>query len=314
MSVRSGACYSRAVRRVAWTLGIALIACGDSSGSGERVGSSASHEPERRKSGADSSEVEGQSEPPAGAPYVNRNPGVTPRTRGKLETNFELSISGEGGVRVGRVEVTHNTGQIEVHGKKHRVLAYYKTPVQEGRDVFQAVAVSPTAWYIVWFYCLDGQLVDMFLQGTDGTTMRPDTGTGTCEVGPGPVVVDVDLPEHELAWPSTPDVAAFSVNGEGVTINDGVGTIDVNGTPFAFAAMTGLDCRDGARCGSSRPGWWELHGMMRNRETDETCFTIGYLTPSRPGRVSFQYTLCLPSLTQPHPSFAASFTVPEKRR
>ncbi len=239
-----------------------------------------------------------------------RGLGVTPATSGVLTRDFGLDLKGLGSNRVKQIVIEDNFGFAVVNGVSIPLLVHENTPPQQGHNVFQAVALGSDELFVIWLFCKAGELVNIYLEGTDGTFLRSEDAKGSCQVGHGTTETPVRFPPRKLRWPANPEPHRgdnrFSVKGKGIKIERGVGTVEVGGRWFDIAVFSTVDCIDTCGIGGVG-GWWELHSLLRHPDTGEVCIAIGYLSPSNASQVSFRYSICLPSLEEPTPLFAATW-------
>src|SRR5688572_24600239 len=81
------------------------------------------------------------------------SPIQAPETDGVLEVPFRLGLVASGSERIGAVELSFNTGTVEVAGRTLDAVAYVHPPPFPGWELFQVLAVAPDALYLLWFYC-----------------------------------------------------------------------------------------------------------------------------------------------------------------
>lgn len=246
-----------------------------------------------------------------GTPFAELSVPATDATT----TATPARIDGSGSNRVGSVSVTEGTGTAEIRGRETPALVYRRIPWlgQTGRILYQTLAVSPDALYTVWFYGDGGgNLREAWVAGTDGTRLRQESASGTCEGTFDPTEVQMSFPATDLALTSL--AGGYSVSGANVDIGtDGMGTVTLpKAIPEALAttydayAFESVDCT--TRCGGS--GWYELHLVLWNPAATRALFGIMYL-PRSDDPVRLSYLLSLPDLRQPgQQQFDAEWSAP----
>jgi hypothetical protein len=216
-------------------------------------------------------------------------PVVAPQIDKPHQIPFTFSTVGTGSSFVGSVSVNDGVGTVQLGNANVPVVVYEKQPFKDF-TLYQSLAIASDRWYVVWFYCLGGDLQGVYYESTDGTAITTEGASGACVEGDQPNGAPVMLPASEIAYPSLEQ--GFSVDGPAVSYDgSGPGAITLGGVDYALLPFTSVDC---TLCGG--PGWWELHSLLWNGSS--ACFAILYLqNGSDP--MQLDYALCLPGLDDP---------------
>jgi len=219
---------------------------------------------------------------------------------GSLTVPFTFSSQGAGVSFVGSVSVDNLTGTIELGGQTLPLLVYERQPFED-YFLYQALAVAGDRLYVVWLYCLGGELLGVYYEGTDGTVLTTEAATGACVESDTPSTVSVQLPGLFMQFPSL--LHGYTFDGDDIWY-DGVtsGWAQIQGTTYAFIPFGEVDCTT-IPCGE--PPWYEVHSLLWDGE--RVCFGIFYVIEGEPLLVT--YVLCLPDLTDPIGSTLLDATV-----
>lgn len=225
----------------------------------------------------------------------------------QVNLTHRVDIEGSAG-RIGEIAITDGYGHVTIDGTRMNALPYERIPwaVVDG-VLYQVLAVSPDALYVIWIYCSDAGPIDtVWWLGTDGTPLHETGASGTCSDGGWTGEVrsrpQVTFPAANLSIPKLQD--GFSVEGPGIDIPaGGPGKIVFENNPYS-SAYTGfpettyeaymfasVDCS--TRCGGN--GWFELHGLLWNASAGRAFFGIVYLRESS-HPVTVSYLISLPEL------------------
>jgi hypothetical protein len=231
-----------------------------------------------------------------------------PATSGQLPLGYDATITGMGSGDVGALQITANSGTIEVQGTSLPAVAYEQIPFG-AYTLYQMLAVAPDHWVIAWAYCNGGVLDSVYIESTNGIAGEQLNATGTCSATSGPVTnASVDFPAMDLPPPTL--VSGFTVTGTDLTYDGAhTGRMVIGQDNWGFFPFTTVDCS--TACGT--PGWYELHSILWDQATQRACFGIYYLVLDNTDQVMLDYVICLPNLTDPvgaGAKFTATYTYP----
>lgn len=235
---------------------------------------------------------------PAGAPVVvapdvdkvvAEQPVESPRKgTARLWREFSVGSQGRGTRRVGAIDIAGNVGTVAVDDKVLHGLVYEVQDWHEyGYVLYDVLAVDAAGYYVVYLYCRDGKLTDIYWESfwddleyekAVGTCVRETTPTES-EVTFGPVEVPEGL------------VAGYVVDSERLAVGaDGIGHMDLLGRRYDVYAFSHVGCAE-CKAGDLN-GWDELHVMLDL--PGEDCFGILYLygNGTQGERVQFGYGFC----------------------
>lgn len=215
-------------------------------------------------------------------------------TEGTLDLGFRLDVEGSGR-RVSSALLVDGVGTVRIDGADSAAVVYERIAWPEaGYTLYQALAVGPEAWRMLWFYCRDGALETIYFEGTDGIAMQHDGGSGTCTETMEPVSVPVSLPPVDMPYPELLD--GWHVSGTALSIEPGApGFLHLGDETMEVLPFELVDCSD-ARCGSG--DWYELHSLLWSPRQDRACFGIFYLEDTG-ASVRLAYSITLPDLFDP---------------
>jgi hypothetical protein len=229
-------------------------------------------------------------------------------TTSHVTVPFTISITGSGsaGSRIGAFDLNKDTGIITIDAQSVPALVYYTQPF--GDTLYQTIAVTDNAWFILWFYCSGANTIDtLYYESTDGDAVTDEDATGTCFENPDAWPATAAFPASTID--SIALVPGFTVQGKSISY-DGAhpGTTMVGANRYAWYPFNFVDCSE---CGSD--GWYELHSLLIPQDRKSAAFGIFYLQNA--GDVDLYYGIDLPYLTNPAGatgavSFAAQWTVP----
>jgi hypothetical protein len=221
---------------------------------------------------------------------------TVPATSGSLAEPYDVSISAttnEGD----SASIVHGVGTVTLGGSGPIPVFVYEMIDWSayGYVLYQALAVGPNSWKMIWFYCEGANFTDasgIEYEGTDQPTLATPNATGTCRETNSSVSETVSLPQSRLALGNL--VQGFTVSGGGLEIsNTAVGSMSHGAATYEVFPFAWVDCS--TDCGA--PGWYELHSLYWN--ANEACFGIFYLVVGDPDSVVLEYSVCLPSLDDP---------------
>lgn len=227
-----------------------------------------------------------------------------PSTVGDMELPFGINVTGAGSSRVDSISVLNAGGQFQILDRTTDGAVYQRIEWPEvNRDLYQTLAVTTDAIYVLWFYCAGSQLEELWVEGTDGTRLAWEPATGSCTYSAEPSSRLIELPAIEMPWPEDP--SGFQLDGELLQL-DGArpGRVTIDGVEMMLLPFERVNC---ASCPPM--GWYELHALLWDEAAQRLCFGIFYLWRDNPGTIDFAYGFCLPDL-QPleTTTFAATWT------
>jgi hypothetical protein len=215
-------------------------------------------------------------------------------TDGTFVFDPRVGLSGVGSLHVGEIDLVDGFGTVVVDGESLPALVHHEQPFGEW-TLYQALAVAPNGWTLLWFYCRDAELTDVYLEGTSGLQLEYEGAKGVCAIEPGPVEVAVQFPASELAIVDHAD--PFAIDGPELSVANGqLGTATIGGQDWVVAPFETVDC---TACGGA--GWYEVHAVLWDPMGERACFSILYLRgPGATGEdVQITYALSLPDLDDP---------------
>ena len=279
---------------------LTALACSDESpSSGDDTGLAADTGTDQDSGALDVAEVHDagnheRGDATADADLANLPPFVIPATSGTYGVDFTIAIDGAGTGLVGAIDVTDGAGTVELDGRTVPVGVYERQDWSDfGYTLYQTVGVDADRWWILWFYCRDDRLTDVFFQGSAGPTLQSVVATGSCEGNASPSSVRVDFPRSNVEV--GPLLDTFEVIGPEIEIPAGSpGVLRTSAATYDVWAFGHVDCTES--CGAD--GWHEIHALVRDPTTGDVCFSIFYLYPDmRPTLVSYAFSL--PILADP---------------
>lgn len=234
----------------------------------------------------------------AGGGGVPEGPIAVEPTNGTLGLPFTISVQGAGVSFVGSVSVDNGAGTVELAGQTLPVVIYERQPFED-YFLYQALAPTGDELYVLWFYCLGGELLGVYYEGTDGTVLTTEAATGACAEAETASTVSVQLPGLTMPYPQL--LHGYTFDGPDIWY-DGLtsGWAALQGTMYALVPFGDVDC---TLCGE--PPWFEVHSLLWDGQ--RVCFGIFYLIEGEPLLVT--YVLCLPDLTDPIGSTLVEATV-----
>ena len=269
-------------------------ACGSSRSDGEGDGGVAVGGDAGGRSGSDGGAVDAG---PNSGPWA---PISIAATAGPLTEAFDVQISGQGldGGAVGAVSIRGDVGTLEISGTTFPVVAYEQIFFATADEtLYQLLGAGPDRLVVAWAYCSAGTLNEIWYETTAGVPVTYEAASGTCSAVTSTDSVAVDLPAVQLGALGL--VQGFTLQGAQLSfVGADAGVMELSGQSLWIYPFNTVDC---TACGSGSPGWYELHSVIRNPATAETCFGIYYLfVVSPPMPVQLDYVLCLPGLNRSH--------------
>jgi hypothetical protein len=248
--------------------------------------------------GADSTEAPPDARPGADGPSPLAEPSI-PASKSSLRLSFDATLGGDINGMNMSVSITHNVGTLNVDGNRYPVVLYEQIPWPSFTlTLYQALAVLPDRWALIWFYCSGNKLINIQYEETRGAPLAVHDALGSCAATQTPITVPV---EALASVPSLgPLVRGFQVRGTSLSY-DGTarGTMTFGGRSWTLHPFNLVDCS--ANCGS--PGWYELHSLYWDPagggQGNPVCFGIFYLEKAAPNAVRLQYSICLPEAMLP---------------
>jgi hypothetical protein len=224
----------------------------------------------------------------AGGDDLPQGPIAIDGTNGTLALPFTFSAQGSGVSFVGSASIDQGAGTVQLGNQTLPVVVYERQPFED-YFLYQALAVAGDRLYVLWFYCLGGELLGIYYEGTDGTAITTEAATGACAESESPSMATVQLPGLAMPYPQVLPGTTFSgpdIHYDGLTS----GWAAIQGTTYGLVPFGEVDC---SLCGE--PPWFEVHALLWDGE--RVCFAIFYLIEGEPLLVT--YVLCLPDLTDP---------------
>lgn len=216
------------------------------------------------------------------------------------------NISGQGSRLIGAVNISANSGSIEIEGRKYTSYVYDTIPWTAYMEtLYQGIAADESHLFIYWVYCNEqGQIENIFFEGTNGPEIQNETASGTCGNLP---VSEASAPAPTLA-PRIADIqpksllAGFKIQGGNLVYPaaDPSGRSDLPGVYMDQADNKTFDVYpfglvDCSAC--ANPGWLELHSLLVDQNSDQACFAIIYLKADKTAP-SVEYGICFPDLSR----------------
>ncbi len=269
------------------TTSSAIASEDDGASSSDATTQASSSGADTSSSGDASTDDGSTTEPDPGVPTVEP-------TDGTFTFDPRVGIAGMGSLLVGEIDLVDGFGTVVVDGESLPALVHHEQPFGEW-TLYQAIAVAPSGWTLLWFYCRDGELTDVYLESTSGQQLVPESTEGTCAIEPGPVEVAVQFPATELAVVYNGD--PFAIDGPDLAVVDGeLGSATIDGQSWIVAPFETVDC---TACGGA--GWYEVHVVLWDPQGERACFAILYLHgPGAEGDgVQIAYAIALPDLDDP---------------
>jgi len=215
------------------------------------------------------------------------SPIAVPAATGAVALPFSFNVIGSGSAVVGEVSIANGAGTAFVEGRTLAVLPYERQPFED-YVLYQSLAVAPETLYVLWFYCLGGELLAVYYESTNGLVVGSEAATGACAESATPSAPSVSFPALTLPYPAT--VAGFDVSGPSLAFAGGApGTLTAAGRSYVWLPFNEVDC---SACAD--PGWYELHSILW--DGSQACFAIVYLLQDG---IQLDYALCLPDLDDP---------------
>jgi len=215
------------------------------------------------------------------------NPLVIPATSARISNPFTVLADGNVAV-LGTIDLAGALGTVGAMP----AFVYEQQPFGDF-VLYQGFAVTADRWDVFWVYCNGDALTGVYDQSIGGQPLVYRAGAGTCAATPSPSSGTVAFPSVTLPVPQP--VPGYTVDGPDIHLDDGYGTITLDGAALPAIVWSTVDCR--TECGS--PGWFELHLLLWDRTAQRAIFTIGYLLDGDTSSISLQYSRALPDLTDP---------------
>jgi hypothetical protein len=233
-------------------------------------------------------------------PDDSATPGVIAApTDGTLRVPFDASIVGTAAPLLDQASIVHDVGPITVFGEEQQSVVW-TDQLWTGITLYFTLSIPDDghAMNVTYFYCHGESLGYVYALGF-GEPLAGAYASGKCPR----VDTAVDAEVHLPALRALPDAVAtdIAIDGHGITLQDGAGTLEVEGTSFDFTPFATVDC---SGCGT--PGWYELHVVMTG--AGDACYGVVYLFPETPDVVQLSWTVCVPSLTKPGEPEGVSYT------
>jgi hypothetical protein len=215
-----------------------------------------------------------------------------PASNGTLRLPFDVAIGGDITGMNMSVSVIHDVGTLSIGANQYPVVVYQQIPWSNfTQTLYQALAVLPDHWAVIWFYCMGNRLTNIEYEDTRGAPIAVYDATGSCTSTMAPIDAAVSVPSSAPAL--GPLVKGFRVSGTTLTYDGSApGVMTLDGRPWMLHPFNLVDCS--TACGT--PGWFELHALYWDPASSQTCFGILYLEMATPDSVRLEYSICLPDL------------------
>lgn len=226
---------------------------------------------------------------------------VVGAAQGSYAVPFTITIDGDGTGRVGDVAITGGSGTVVIDGATLPLGVYERQAWDAfGYTLFQALAVAPDQLSVLWFYCRDGALTDVWIETANGPPMAHHPASGTCTESSSPSAVEVDFPALDMPHPMLVD--GFELAGPNVEIVGAQpGSLRVASDEYEVYVFGLVDCT--MECGDA--GWYELHALLWDGRRQALSFAIFYLFLDDRDPL-LAYAFSLPSLSAPFPTTTLS--------
>jgi hypothetical protein len=224
-----------------------------------------------------------------------------PATQGTLSAPFQVAITGDGTDRLGAISIVENAGDLQFNGNKHVGFVYYShdwTSANYTLYDFVTLADDGSDLAVTYLYCQDSGLPYAYSESLLNP-MALESTTGTCASLSQTTDVSVTLPALQVT--PQPFNTGIAISGADLSLGSAGGTVALGADSYSVVPFNTVDC-------TSCPGgpWYEIHSMLMRADTG--CFAILYLFPDDPTYVEIEYTICLPSLTQPEATYYYPWT------
>ncbi len=226
-----------------------------------------------------------------------------PASQGTWQVAEDVSFQGKGAGALGAIDVTDGVGTVVFQGTTTPVFFYTSTSVPQGtgdggmfsgdRD-FELVGATPDRFVLLWITCASASLAYVYYESTDGIASTAEMhASGTCAATTVTTDEAVSLPAVSIAPPAV--APGFTISGADIAYD---GTAPGSAT-FAGGAWTAypfhvIDC---TTCAT--PGWFELHTLFWQPDTQTASLAIVYLEQALPSSVALAYLIRLPQLDDP---------------
>lgn len=215
---------------------------------------------------------------------------VADATEGELSLPFRVTIDGQGSGFLGAIHLAPS-GTIALGGETFAAVTYEKQPFFQ-YTLYQTMAVRGDRLFLVWTYCEMGEVIGAYYEGTDGTALTYEPGSGTCsDELDAPSIEAVSLPAIDMPLPQLID--GYFADGPNVHLEGATPGWVRLGEELVVLPFEEVDC---SACGD--PGWRELHTLLWSPEAARVCFAIFYFS-SEGDPLVVAYSLTLPDLSDP---------------
>lgn len=212
-----------------------------------------------------------------------------PPVNTKLTQDFSVTLSGEGTQKISNINIQSNWGSIGFNGQTLEALAYQQIPWGGfGLNLYQIVARQGTGIFTAWIYCNDAaQMTDIYYESSSSPQVSYEIANGSCYANQASTAVTATWPMMALKTP-TP-VRGFTITGAGISLaSGGIGKLGEK----LFSPYAVVDCTQD--CGS--PGWYELHSIVYDPITTQSCYAIFYLFTGASSPIELARSICFPEL------------------
>jgi hypothetical protein len=213
-----------------------------------------------------------------------------PPYAGPITLPVRTTIEWSGPPNEGSIEAarfTDGRGTLRFEGVDLPAVVYEKIPFGE-YTLASIVATLPDNLLVTYAYCKDGGVTAFYFESLRYTVsvQTPLSSAGSCVFTDEPSSGEASFirPSAPLAYAAPEDAA--KVEGARLSLDGGLGTIELEGRRYDLRVFTTVDC---AKCGGA--GWFELHVTVRRDQ--ELAFAILYLAPDKPAEVQLAHGIRL---------------------
>src|SRR5258708_27385700 len=152
------------------------------------------------------------------------------------------------------VSITHDVGTLNIGANQYPVVVYQRIPWADFTlTLYQALAVLPDHWAVIWFYCTGNRLTNIEYEDTRGAPIAVYDAMGSCTSAMTPINAAVSAPASAPAL--GPLVKGFSVTGPTLTYDGSApGAMTLDGRGWRLHPFNLVDCITACRT----PRWFEL--------------------------------------------------------
>jgi len=228
-----------------------------------------------------------------------------------MTMNFNAEVTGTGTTRVDSLSFERNIGEINMTSPVSALLYLEQEWAEINTTLYHVIAPTQDNLNIFYLYCgTDTGHLDFIWHESYTESMDYEMAAGQCNSIAEEIEVPVDLPTPTVMPLPEQLVSGFSVEGPGITVNETGGSIQFPELEMDLYAFEYVDC---TQCAATQDGgWWELHSIMYDEDTQSTCFGIIYMMLNDKENVLLGHGFCLDTLAALPPiSMEADWNVPD---